>query len=256
MQYRSLVSCVAVLAALVVAAACGGGSSPSSASGPGSVVVRGVVLGAGASGVASGELAASAGVKASGGTITVTVEQTGTTTTVSANGTFELEGVPSGTFTLVFKKDGVEIGRVTITAGDGSEVKITVQVQGSTTNTTIIVVEIKVENGTSPSPSPSASPNACLISGGTVGSGIELEGNVDSGTADAFKMKVNGERSSGIVTVNASGASYKCNGDPKISETECRKQLKGGSKVHVSGRLDTCDAIAATATANQVTIQK
>jgi hypothetical protein len=254
MQLRALPSCVAVLAALVVAAACGGGSSPSSASGPGSVVVQGVVLGAAASGVASGELAASAAVKAGGGSITVTVKETGITTTVSANGTFELTGVPSGTFTLVFKKDGIDIGEVKVTAGDGSEVKITVQIQTTAAGTTLIVIEIKVENAASPSPSPSAS--ACLISGGKVGSGIELEGNVDTGTADAFQMKVNGERSSGIVDVTASGASYKCNGDPKLSETECRKQLKAGSKVHVSGRLDTCDAAAAKVTASQVMIQK
>lgn len=258
MSRRSLSACVSWLfvpVALLLAASCGGGSSPSSASGSGAVVVQGVVLGAGA---ASGSLSASAGEKTASGTITVTVEGSGLTTTVSANGTFELEDVPSGTFVLVFKKDGVEMGRVTITAAGGSEVKITVQLQG-TTSTTIVVVEIKVDDtgdqgGTTPSPEPSAA--ACLISGGRVGSGIELEGNVASGTAAAFKLSVDGERAGGLVDVSASAASFKCNGGGKPTDAECKASLKAGAKVHVRGTLMTCSGTAAAVTASQVTVQK
>lgn len=249
MNRRAMLSWVVVLAALVVAAACGGGS-PTSSSGTGSVAIQGVVLG---SGSASGELTASAGVKASGGTITVTVEGTGITTTVSASGTFELKGVPSGTFTLVFKKDGVEIGRVEITAAEGSEVKITVQVQATTETTTVIVIEIKIDDEDGDETSTAAT---CIISGGKVGSGIELEGNVVSGSYSAFKMKVNGERGSADVDVSASSASFKCNGGDKLGDTECKATVKAGAKVHVRGTLMACTTSAAQVTASEVKVQK
>jgi hypothetical protein len=257
MNRRALLSSLAVVAALVVAVSCGGGSSPSSASGSGtgSVGIQGVVLSsAAATGAPGAELTASAGVKASGGTITVTVDGTGITTTVSANGTFELKGVPSGEITLVFKKDGVEIGRVTITVADGAEVKITIQVQTTGQTTTIIVVEIKIDE--KDGGDTTTTTKTCLISGGTVGSGIELEGNVSSGNATSFKMAVNGERSSGLVDVSAASASYKCNGGAKLSDSDCKLSLQIGSKVHVRGTLMTCDLTTAKVTATEVMIQK
>jgi hypothetical protein len=249
-MFRRL-ACLCLLAGAALSVACGGGSpsspSPSSAA---SVAIRGVVLGV--SGSAGPLTASAAGTQAAGGsTITVTVEGTGLTTTVSASGTFSIEGVPGGTFTLIVKKDGVEIGRVEITAAAGSEVKITLQIQSST----LVVVEIKVEAPAGASPSPTAS--ACGISGGRVGAGIELEGDVDSGTSAGFQMRVNGERSSvlvGIVTSAATG--FKCNGGAKLTDAQCKAAVTGGAKVHVSGRLDTCDAGGTTVSASQVMVQK
>jgi hypothetical protein len=179
----------------------------------------------------------------------------GTTITaeVSANGTFELKGITSGTFTLVFLVDGVEIGRVVINAPDGSEVKIVVQVKDSV----LVVVEIKVEgpeSSTGPSPAPTSS--ACFVNGGTVGQGIELEGNVTAGTSAAFKMAVNG-RADTPIDVNASSASFRCIGGAKVAtDAECRASVKAGAQVHVSGRLESCTTSAALVNAAEVKVQK
>lgn len=249
MHRRQLPPIVVVLAALAVALACGGSDSPSSPSGRGTVAVQGVVLGMASGG---GEVTASAAARAASSGITVTVEGAGISTTVSANGTFEIEGVPSGTFTLVFTKDGVEIGRVVITAAEGAEVKITVQIQ----NTALVVIEIKVDDESDDDGGTATTPSTCPISGGKVGSRIELEGDVSSGTASAFKMKVNGERASALVDVSASAASFKCNGGAKLSGTECQATVKTGAKVHVRGTLMTCATSAAEVTASEVMVQK
>ena len=118
--------------------------------GSGGVAVQGVVLGDGASFAASSGASPSS---AKAQKVTVKVEGTTITADVSANGTFELKGIASGTFTLVFLVDGVEIGRVVITAEEGSEVKIVVQVKDSV----LVVVEIKVE-GADPTATPSPAP--------------------------------------------------------------------------------------------------
>ncbi len=95
----------------------------------------------------------------------------------------------------------------------------------------------------------------CIVEGGKVGRKIELEGNVDSGNATAFKMKINGERSSGLVDVNALNAQFKCNGD-KGSAAPCKDSVKPHAKVHVSGTLMTCTTINAQVTATEVKVQK
>ena len=252
MNRRFLLAWIAVAAA-VVAPACGGGS-PSSPSGSAGVAVRGVVLGDGTSFTASSGAGPSS---AQAQKITVTVAGTSITAEVAANGTFELKGISSGSFTLIFLVDGVEIGRVVINAPDGSEVKLVVQVK----NSVLVVVEIKVETGgTSPSPSPSPSPtptpSACFINGGTVGQGIELEGDVTGGTSAAFKMAVNG-RADTPIDVNASSASFRCIGGAKVpTDTECKASVKAGAKVHVSGRLESCTTSAAVVTAAEVKVQK
>ena len=241
MGRRSLLISFALGAALL-AGACGS-DSPSSPSGNGGVAVQGVVLGEGASFVASsGATTSSAKDKK----VTVKVEGTSLTVDVSANGTFELVGIPAGRFTLIFLADGVEIGRIEITAQDGSEVKIVVQVTGST----IVVVEIKVENPESPG-TPS-----CAISGGKVGQGIELEGSVSSGNAASFLMTVSGERSGTLVHVTASSASFRCIGGAK-TDGDCKDSVKAGAKVHVRGTLMTCAAGAQPdVTATEVKVQK
>ena len=128
----------AVFIAALMAVACGG-ESPTGANG-GGVVVQGVVLGDGAS-VSAADTRAPQAAQAK--KVTVKVEGSTLSVDVNANGTFQLTGIPSGTFTLVFLADGVEVGRVVVTAGDGSEVKIVVQVTAGQ----LIVVEIKIEDG-------------------------------------------------------------------------------------------------------------
>jgi len=235
-----------IAVAVVLAQACGGGS-PSSPSGSGSVAVDGVVLGDGTSVAASSGASPSA---AKAQKITVTVEGTTLTADVSADGTFVLKGIPSGTFTLVFLVDGVKIGEIKITAGDGSEVKVVVQVKASV----LVVVEVKV-NGATPKGSPTPA-SACMINGGTVGQGIELEGDVSSGTSAAFKLAVSG-RAGTPVDVDASAAAFRCIGGAKApSDAECRASVKAGAKVHVSGTLHTCTTTAAEVTAAEVKVQK
>jgi hypothetical protein len=248
MKHRAMLSCVAVAATVALFAAGCGSNSPSSPSQPGAVAVQGVVLGVTSAG---GDLGVSANhaVGASGGKITVTVAGTSLTTTVSASGTFELN-VAAGTFTLIFQKDGVEIGRVDITAASGDEVKIVVQVQ----STSLTVIEIKVENKESETENETT--KTCVIEGGKVGQGIEAEGDVSSGNYAAFKMAVNGQRSSALVDVSASSASFKCNGAKGLTADQCRASVKAGAKVHVRGTLMSCDTSAASITALEVMVQK
>jgi len=247
MNRRRLLAWVAVAAA-ALAAACGG-DSPSSPSGSGGVAVQGVVLGDGASfGASSGTNPSSAKAQK----VTVMVEGTTLTAEVSANGTFELKGISSGTFTLIFLVDGVEIGRVVISAEEGSEVKIVVQVKESV----LVVVEIKVEGPEDTEPDASPAPTACLVNGGKVGHGIELEGDVSSGAYAAFKMAVNG-RAGTPVDVNASSASFRCIGGAKAAtDAECKASVKAGAKVHVRGTLMTCTTSTAQVTAAEVKVQK
>jgi hypothetical protein len=233
-----------VVAAAALALSCGG-EGPSSPSGAG-VEVRGVVLGQASAVVAS---SGSPPASAKAQKVTVTVEGTTITAEVGADGTFVLKGVPAGSFTLVFKVDGTEIGRVPIEAPDGSEVEVTVKVQASQ----LVLVDIKIE-----APAGSATPSACVINGGQKGRGIELEGTVSSGSWDLFNMTVNGGRAGGLATVNAAGAAYRCIGGAKTETVDQCKAVvaRGGVKAHVRGTLTDCTATSAEVTASEVKIQK
>jgi hypothetical protein len=139
-------------------------------------------------------------------------------------------------------------------------VKIVVQVQSST----LVVVNITIDDsevGNASGGGGATSPAACpIISGGKVGSGIELEGNVSSVLSldpAKFGMTVNGERASasGAVVVDAGAASFKCNGG-KPGSNDCKASLKAGDKVHVRGTLVRCDSAEADVTATEVMVQK
>jgi hypothetical protein len=73
----------------------------------------------------------------------------------------------------------------------------------------------------------------------------ELEGEVASGTSDHLQLRVNGNRSSGLVDVTASAASFQCHGD-KDSSATCKASVKAGAKVHVKGTLTSCTTTAAS----------
>ena len=246
MKCKGLVLSAAVLAAALWTAACGS-DSPTASSG-GGVGVQGVVVGDSAT-------ASVADVRATQASqphkVTVKVAGTTITVDVNANGTFQITGIPSGTFTLVFLVDGVQVGSgVEITAADGSEVKLVVQVN----TTQVVVIQIDVDDGSGSGGSTSSS--SCGVNGGTVGHSLELEGNVSSGTFPSFKMTVNG-RSDFPIDVTASSASVQCIGGAKTSsDAECKAQIKSGAKVHVSGTLMACTASSAQVTANQVKVQK
>jgi hypothetical protein len=99
----------------------------------------------------------------------------------------------------------------------------------------------------------------CNISGGRVGANIELEGHVTSGDASSFMLQVNGNRAKALVDVDASGASFECHpaGGPNApTPDQCRAKVTSGAQVHVSGRLTSCDASSASATASKIIVQK
>jgi len=224
------------------------GSSPTSPSGVG-VKLQGVVLQDATAASASAGVSAQSTTNA--GKIVVTVQENPSlSVTVSGNGTFEIQGLPAGGFTLVFTVNGVTVGQITITAvAEGTTVKIVVKVSEQE----VELVDMETDNDTETGTGDQGT-KTCVIEGGKVGAGIELEGNVDSGSSSQFKLRVNGNRSSGLVDVAASAASYKCNG--KKGGSDCKANLKPGVKVHVRGNLTSCGTSAATVTATEVMIQK
>ena len=180
------------------------------------------------------------------GHVTVTVQENPSiTTTISANGTFELEGLPAGTFTLVFTSNGVTLGTITITSVPSTaEINVVVQI----TATTVVLIKVEI-NGTDET---SSETKTCLINGGVVAQGIELEGSVSLVAGTTFQMAGNGERASGLVSVDASAASFDCAG---IKGTCDVTLLKAGAKVHVSGTLTSCSMTAAQVKATEVKFQ-
>jgi hypothetical protein len=250
----------------LVFASCGGPTSPS-----GVAVLRGTVLDetAGASQAvvseAAGVSAQSTASSSSAANVTVSVQEAPElTATVAKDGTFTLSGLPTGTVTLLFSRNGRELGRLTIEdvlAGEQLDIKVKVRGNGVT------LLDLQRSSPgpspsptASPSPSPSASPSgACMISGGQAGAAIELEGSVSEGTAASFMLLVQGNRSAGPVTVDASGAAFQCHpasGPNAPTPAACKASVSRGAKVHVSGSLEACDASTASATARKVIVQQ
>ncbi|HVD78668.1 MAG TPA: hypothetical protein VNH43_13720 [Vicinamibacteria bacterium] len=226
-----------------------GGANPASPSGPG-VTLEGMVL-QGASVASAGSAGVSA-QSARGGRITVTVqEDPSQSTTVSGNGSFKLDNVPVTGFTLVFSVDGVVLGSISISPVQATttiKIKIVVQV---TDHVELVDLEMNDDN----EDPGNQDPKTCMINGGRAGEHIELEGVVASGGSDQFQLRVNGNRSSGLVDVTAAGASFKCQGD-KSSSATCKASVKAGAQVHVKGTLTACTTSVASATATQVMVQK
>jgi hypothetical protein len=241
--------CLVVLFAAAAPWRCG--SSPASPSGSG-VKLQGVVLQDATGSAASASLSAQS---AKPGKITVTVQENPTlSVTVSSNGTFTIQGLPAGGFTLLFSVNGAPVGTVAITAvGEGTTVKIVVKVTEQEVE--LVDMETDGDDATGGLPPSTGGPtnNACMVDGGKIGARIELEGDVDSGTSAQFLMRVNGNRSTGLVNVAATAASYKCNGN---KTTDCKASLRAGAKVHVRGTLTSCSTTAANVTATEVKIQK
>jgi hypothetical protein len=124
MDARRNLLIMAVAVAGLALAACGDGN-PASPSGSGGVTVQGVLLGEGAA------FTASSAARSDGGPITVMVEGTSITATISGNGTWKLENIPASEFTLVFYQNGDEIGRMEITAEDSVLIDLVVKIVDS-----------------------------------------------------------------------------------------------------------------------------
>jgi hypothetical protein len=315
------------MAGVLALAACGGPSDPSAQG----VTLNGALEG-GEAELASGT---SAGQPLA---IVVTVEEDPSiTTTVGADGTFSLRGLPDGSFTLVFTRDGRVLARMVFDAVKPNQ-EITIRVALSSNGRSIVLLEEKrdgighgeveieglVREVLSLNPAGDSlflidglnvvaragqtsiregnkrrtvndvtvgrrvhvkgvwlesssgvgqvvlaheitlqegegdddGAQGCMISGGKVGKKIELEGTIAAGsTVHFFQLLVNGNRATGPVDVDATGASLKCNGK-KTTPAQCEAQVTAGAKVHVSGMLETCDAVRADVTASEVKVQK
>ncbi|HKC11538.1 MAG TPA: hypothetical protein VKI41_05730 [Vicinamibacteria bacterium] len=244
---RSQVLLPAVVAVLALTLS-GCGSSPTSPSGMNaSVNLHGLALSQSAASTSS---ASGYRAMSTSGSITVTVQGTSISTTISGNGSFELEGLPAGTFTLVFTSNGVTLGTITLTSvPTQAEINLVVHI-----STTVVMIKVEI-NGTDETDNETNGTNGtktCLINGGTVGSSIELEGSVSSATGKMFKMSVNGNRASADVSVDATSASFDCAG---VKGTCDATLLVAGAKVHVSGSLTTCSLTAAAVKATEVKFQ-
>jgi hypothetical protein len=246
---RSQVLLPAAIAILALALS-GCGSSPTSPSSANSSVnLHGLALGQGAASTSS---AGTYRAMSTSGSVTVTVQGTSLSTTISGNGTFELDGLPAGTFTLVFTSNGVTLGTITITSvPNQAEINLVVQITG-----TVVMVKVEI-NGTDETDNEKngndTGTKTCVINGGTVGSPIELEGSVKTlVTKTSFLMSVNGERADGSVTVDAASASFDCAG---VKGTCDVNLIQPGAKVHVSGSLTSCSLTTALVKATQVKFQ-
>src|SRR5712691_1362074 len=247
---------IRLLAVLIAAGAllrCGG-ANPASPSNAG-VALEGMVLqGAGAASAGSAGVSAQS---ARGGRITVTVqEDPSQSTTVSGNGTFKLDNVPVTGFTLVFSVNGVVLGSVSVSpvpATTKIKIKIVVLV---TDHVELVDLEMNDENEDQGGGDQGhQDQKTCMIEGGRQGDHIELEGVVASGSSDHLQLRVNGNRSSGLVDVTALGANFQCQGDKNSSAT-CKARVQTGAKVHGKGTLTICTTSAASVTATQVKVQK
>jgi len=217
--------------------------------------------------------------------LTVTVSVVGSSVTLveqrrngMGHGDLEIEGrveqviVVSSTGDSRFVIDGYTVvarpGQTSIRDGNRAKVPAEllvgqqVHVKGvwltgtSTATQEVLAWEIKMQGdvpttGPSPSPAPGA---ACMINGGRVGAGIELEGRVASGALASFMMTVNGNRASGQVGVQASAGALRCTG-PNSSPTECQTRFVDGARIHVRGTLSSCTTSAASVAASEVKIQ-
>jgi hypothetical protein len=117
------VALVVIVPSLLLVA-CGGPSAPSEEG----IVLQGAVVGGGTASASSGT---GTGFTAAAVVVTV-LENSAITTTVGADGTFSLRGLPPGGFTLVFTSGGVQLGAIPFAdVKANQEITITVRIDGT-----------------------------------------------------------------------------------------------------------------------------
>jgi len=124
-QARLVFASILTVAAFVLAA-CGG--NPASSSGDG-IVLRGTVVGASAAGASALSVGTATATRE---VVMVTVQENpAITTTVGADGTFTLRGLPEGGFHLVFSSGGLTLGTLAFSeVKPNQEITVTIQVSG------------------------------------------------------------------------------------------------------------------------------
>ena len=140
-----------------------------------------------------------------------------------------------------------------VTVGRQAHVRgVWLPVEGSIQPVLAHEIILQGDDDTDSDPAPAA---ACMIQGAEVGRGLQLEGRVDSGSARHFMLRVNGNRASGPVEIDAGGASFQCSpqsGPNAPTPAECQARVRPGAKVHVSGDLTACAAANALVRAREV----
>lgn len=152
-----------------------------------------------------------------------------------------------------------------VTVGRRVHVKATWQTPAAGGAQEALAREIRLQGpapGATPSPTPSATPSptpSCVIQGGVVGSGIELQGTINSGSSSSFMLAVAGGRASVPVSVLAGSASFECtpaSGPNAPTPAQCLASVTAGAQVHVRGTLSVCSTSAAEVAASLVRVQK
>ncbi len=129
-------STLALVLGMITLTACGGsGSNPAAPSSASAVTLNGSVVGPGgasSSSSVSGATATSTGLSIPGALTVSVLESPAMTAMVGVDGSFTLRGLPTGSFTLAFARDGARIGVLSFTAVlPNQELNITVSLAGS-----------------------------------------------------------------------------------------------------------------------------
>jgi len=166
---------------------------------------------------------------ASSGGITVTLMETGTSTTTDASGHFTLTNVPAGTATLHFQAGGIDAILTLSGILAGQTMRIVVTVSGSRAS----LDEEEPEPAPSPkpiptpkpSPTPEPSPTAkCFELGGKA----EVEGDITATAATSITVDQEGH---GLFQCLVSASTQIHHGNRKVAFAD----LHVGDHVHVSG---------------------
>ena len=208
---RRALTVLAVVSMFVVATACSSSNNPSSPSSTGGIVVNGSIVSSG--GGANGSTSGFSGGATSGSLpagLTITVVGTNITVTVSANGAFTINGVPSGNIDLRLNGPGIQALISLLDLQNGQTATITITLNGTS-------AELDSDHRKGPS-------------------GEELEGRVESlpPTTAAGTFMVAGR----LVTTNGS-TTYTMQGQPATFA-----DLAIGQRVHVKGTPGTTSLLA------------
>jgi hypothetical protein len=166
-------------------------------------------------------------------------------TTVNLGETAVINGLPPGSYTLVFTQNGTTIGTQSVVGVQpGEQIQITVIFDGGA----FVMVVVVIGNTTPPAPTP------CTVDGRPVGATLIVEGVVLSGDGNAFRGDRNGTNAQDLFDVEAASASYVCVGLTRRGG--CKANLTAGTQVHVTGALLGCRGSVVVLNASEVMVQK
>ena len=204
-------------------AACGGDNATSPSSVGAGATLKGKVNNAVA---ASGVSASSVHAMSAGAGITITVMETGASTTTDSSGHFILTSLPGGTITLHFQGKGIDATLTLSGLVDGQTLTITVTLSGSHADLDQEQPEASPSPGASPNPEPSPSPRDFCFA---TGEKAEVEGNISKTDASSITVSQHG-RGDFLCQVSTTSTRIR-HGNTNLTLAD----LEVGDHVHVSG---------------------